>query len=197
MKPNKSKLVAVSYDTAILNDLSCYLMADSITLDQITPDDFLKKESTGNNEFFINLVTKDFELRQRVSEKINNVGYQRFTFVHKSSCIEGADISDGVFVYPNVTVYPSASVSSDVIIQSNSRISHYASVGCGTFIGGLVNISGSSSIGNYCKIYPSTNIVDKISVADNTIIGTGTTIKKSIRKSGTYTKLSDKIKKIN
>jgi len=95
-----------------------------------------------------------------------------------------------------VTLYPDSIIGQDVIVHSNSRISHNSVIGDGCFIGGLVNISGSVKIGKYNRIYPCCNIIDKICICDNVVIGTGSTIKKSIHESGTYSKLSDKIKKI-
>ena len=189
--------VAISFDTTILNDLKQYLKLDFIELKIIDPTEFLNTTQFSSDDMFINLVTKDFGLRKQISEHMSRLKCDRFSFVHKTACIDGAIIEDGCFVYPNVTVYPNANVEQDVIIQANSRISHNVRIQYGTFIGGLVNISGSSNIGKFVKLYPSCNITDKISVADHATIGTGTTLRKNIIESGTYSKLSDKLKKIS
>jgi len=191
------RYVAISFDTAIFNDLKQYLKSDEIELKNIDPTEFLNTTQFSSDDTFINLVTKDFDLRKQISDHMSKSKCERLSFVHKTACVDGAIINDGCFVYPNVTVYPNATVEQDVIIQANSRISHNVRIQRGVFIGGLVNISGSSTIGKFVKLYPSCNITDKISVADYVTIGTGTTLRKNITESGTYSKLSDKLKKIN
>ena len=193
----KHNYVAISFNTAIFNDLKQYLKSDDIELKIIDPLEFLNTTQISSDDRFINLVTKDFSLREEISEHMLRLKCERFTFVHKTACVDGAKISDGCFVYPNVTIYPNATVQQDVIIQANSRISHNVKIQSGTFIGGLVNISGSSNIGKFAKLYPSCNIIDKVSVADYVTIGTGTTLRKNIIESGIYSRFSDKIKKIN
>jgi len=191
------RCVAISFDTAIFNDLKQYLKSDEIKLKIIAPTEFLNTTQVSSDDTFINLVTKDFNLREQISEHMSLLKCKRFSFVHKTACVDGATIEGGCFVYPNVTAYPSATIEQDVIIQANSRISHNVRIQSGVFIGGLVNISGSSNIGKFVKLYPSCNVTDKISVTDHATIGTGTTLRKNITESGTYSKLSDKLKKIN
>ena len=197
MKKMTRSCVAISFDTKIFNDLKQYLKSDEIELKINDPTEFLNTTQFSSDDTFINLVIKDFNLREQISEHMTRLKCDRFSFVHRTACVDGAIINDGCFVYPNVTVYPNATVEQDVIIQANSRISHNVRIQRGVFIGGLVNISGSSTIGKFVKLYPSCNITDKISVADYVTIGTGTTLRKNITESGTYSKLSDKIKKIN
>jgi len=193
----RHEFVAISFETAILNDLTHYLKSKDIKLKYIDPDEFLNTEYFNSEYSFINLITKDFDLRSRISNHITKLGFNRFSFVHESACVDGSQVGDGCFIYPNVTIYPSAAVGQDVIIQANTRISHNATIEFGTFIGGVANISGSSNIGKFSKVYPSCNIADKIRIADHSVIGTGTTVRKNINESGTYSKLSDKIKKVN
>ena len=189
--------VAISFDTAIFNDLKHYLKSDEIELKIIEPPEFLNITESSSDTTFINLVTKDFGLREQISEHMTKLKCDRFNFIHNTACVDGATIGSGCFVYPNVTVYPNATIEEDVIIQANSRISHNVKIQSGVFVGGLVNISGSSTIGKFVKLYPSCNITDKTSVTDYVTIGTGTTLRKNITESGTYSKLSDKLKKIN
>jgi len=197
MNKTKHNYVAISFNTVIFNDLKQYLKPDNIELKIVDPIEFLNTTQINSGDSFINLITKDFNLREKISEHMLKLKCQKFTFVHKTACVEGAKVSHGCFVYPNVTIYPNAIVEQDVIIQANSRISHNVKIRSGVFVGGLVNISGSSTIGKFVKIYPSCNLTDKISVADHAIIGTGTTLRKNITETGIYSKLSDKIKKIS
>lgn len=185
---------AISFDTAILNDLRQY--SDFSEIHAVNPHDFLNQDVADQSKYYINLVTQDFALRKQISHHMNLLRCNRFSVIHKDSCVEGSSIGDGSFIYPNVTLYPKSVIDKDVIIQANSRISHNSNIGEGCFIGGLVNVSGSAKIGNYNKIYPCCNIVDKISICDDIVLGTGSTIRKDILESGTYTELPNKIKKL-
>jgi acetyltransferase-like isoleucine patch superfamily enzyme len=189
------KFFAISFNTSILNDIRHY--SNNIEIHAINPHDFLNQSESDNSKYYINLVTQDFELRKQISQHLTALSNNRFSVVHENSCVEGSEIGDGSFIYPNVTLYPESTIGQDVIVQANSRVSHNSNVGDGCFIGGLVNISGSTEVGRYNKIYPCCNIVDKISICDDVVIGTGSTLRKSIRESGTYSELPNKIRKLN
>lgn len=191
---SKSDFIAISFDTSILNDLKKYSTDFEISV--INPFRFLNGEEIDNSKYYINLVTQDFDLRKQVSHQIDESLCKRFTLIHNRACVEKSEVADGSFIYPNVTLYPNSKLKKDVIVQSNSRISHNVTIGDGCFIGGLVNISGSVNVGSFCKIYPCCNIIDKIEVVDDVILGTGSTIRKNITESGTYSEIPSKIKKI-
>ncbi len=191
---SRNEFFAISFDTSILNDLTQYSNLPEVNV--INPIDFLNQSKVDNSKYFINLVTQDFDLRKQISHHMDTVKCKRFSIIHHQSYVEGSEIGDGSFIYPNVTAYPKSKIGKDVIIQSNSRISHNATIDDGCFIGGLTNISGSVTVGSFCKIFPCCNIVDKVNIVDDVTLGTRSTIRKNITESGTYSELPNKVKKI-
>ena len=75
----------------------------------------------------------------------------------------------------------------DVKLDNQIQIGHNCRIGAHTAIAGCVGIAGSPRIGRYCRIGGSAMIGGHLEIADNVEISGGTTIAKSILKTGTYT----------
>lgn len=183
---SNKNLFAISFDTATYGVLSHFVAEhDGYNLQRIDPLDFLSQQDFPDGSF-VNLVTKDFELRKKISFFMDSNDLSRFTLIHDSSYTNPRDIGPGCIIYPLSSIYPTAILHKDVIVHSNSLIAQLCQIGTGSFVSTNVTIGGSSIIGDYCQLNLSSIIFDKISIVSDTTIGAGSLIRKSIFVPGTY-----------
>jgi len=192
-------LYAVSFDTVTYRDLQYFLDEDNAVnyrLERIDPDHFvsLSDHALGS---YINLVTKDMQLRQRVSEIIEYNNLFRFSLVHKNSYTRAADIGPGCLIYPMVSMYTRATLVNDIIVHSSTMIAHDCYLDTGCYISAGVNIAGTTKLGKFCQIGLAAVIADNITIPNNTIIGMNAMVRKSIVESGVYVnKANDALTKL-
>lgn len=191
--------VAISYDSATYHDLKTYLKHDcNIDLMKFTPEEFFRlpvsffHDPSTRGYQYINLISQDFELREKICRHLDTNQADRFSYVHPSSTVVGATVGQGVFVYPNCVIYPSANVGNDVVIHGQTLIAHQAVIGQGTYISGKVVVAGGTSIGAYCQLGLDATVFDKITIVDHVLIGACSIVKKSILQSGTWATVFNK-----
>lgn len=181
---NKKPLVALSYNTLTFKDLQYWLKTFyNIELSRLDPSDL---QSLSNSNQYINLVTKDISLREKITNSLNDLHLDRFSFIHPTASIDVDLVNAGALIYPNVSVYPNSDIGKDVIIHANSLIAHGVSIGIGTYLSGGVVIGGSSKIGNFCFIGLSSSILDRVQLVSHVVLGANSKVKKNILVSGTY-----------
>ena len=93
-------------------------------------------------------------------------------------------IGDNVEIHSNVCIDRGA-LSNTIIgnrckIDNLVHVAHNVEIGEGTFVIAQSMIGGSSKIGKWCWIGPGVDIINGITVADNTFLGMGTVVIKSI-----------------
>ena len=190
--------VAISYDSATYHDLKTYLKHDhNVDLLRFTPEDFFRLpfsffQDHNTSYQYINLISQDFELREKICQHLDKCQTERFSYVHPSSTVVGATVGQGVFVYPNCVLYPRAVVENDVVIHSQTAIAHQSVVGHGTYISGKVVVAGGTTIGAYCQLGLDATVFDKITIADHVIVGACSIVKKNILQSGTWATVFNK-----
>lgn len=190
-------LFAISFDTATYQMLSHFVKDhDGYTLARIDPLEFLSTKNFPDGAF-INLVIKDFDLREKISFFIDDNDLERFTLIHDFSYVDQTNIGPGCLIYPLAVIYPGAVIHKDVIMHSHSGVAENSQIGAGSFISGDVKICGSSVIGDYCQINVGAIVYDKVTIVSHTIIGAVTIVRKNISVPGTYSSLlKHKIQKI-
>jgi UDP-3-O-[3-hydroxymyristoyl] glucosamine N-acyltransferase len=182
-------LVAISYDTVTFNDLKFYLKHNhSVELTRQDPEEFLKNST--NLSQYINLVIQDFDLRKEINKHLDSNHFDRFTFVHPDSSVQGADIGNGVMIYPGVIIYPDVKIKNDVIVHSATAIGHNTKIESGTYVSGGVIFGGGADIGNNCFIGLRATILDGIKIINDVTVSQGSTIKKDIGLSGVWATIS-------
>jgi NDP-sugar pyrophosphorylase family protein len=190
-KSNKP-LAVVSFDSQTFFMLTEFLKLETNeSVVRIEAEDFLKFPS--DQYQYINLVVKDFELRKKISQKLDECNLQRWTFVSddiRQSSItvdrrKKLTIGDGCFIYPGVWAY-SGSIGNDVIIHSMVKIAENVSIGNGCFFSGGITIAGNCSIGEWCYLGNNLFFIDNVSICDNVRLLPGTNLRKSINQPGTY-----------
>jgi len=177
--------IAISYATNTLLDLQTFLLQEhNISLGSITPEEFLNQSSA--DEQYINLIVQDFDLRERVSKKLDHLQAKRFSFIHPTTFYGAESVAGGIFIYPNCTIYPNTFLEEDIILHSHTLIAHNSTVGQGTFISGSVTIAGSTQIGAFCYFGICSTTIDNLYICDHVRIAAGALLTKSISTPGMY-----------
>lgn len=190
----------MSFDTVTYRDLGHFLTDNNpcgYKLSRLDPYEFLQSDQHSDGHY-INLITREMQLRQLVTEKLDVTDLDRFSLVHDQSYTSGANIGAGCMIYPMVSMYTNTTLVKDNIVHSLTMIAHDCVIGAGSYVSAGVNIGGTTKIGNFCQIGIGAVIFDKINITDHVIIGADTLVCKSIVESGVYINKSksdlDKIK---
>ena len=177
--------IAISYATNTLLDLQTFLLQEhNISLGSITPEEFLNQSSA--DEQYINLVVQDFDLRERVSKKLDHLQAKRFSFIHPTTFYGAESVAGGIFIYPNCTIYPRTFLDQDIILHGQTLVAHNSSVGQGTFMSGGVTIAGSTQIGSFCYFGIHSTAIDNLCICNHVRIAAGALLTKSISTPGMY-----------
>jgi UDP-3-O-[3-hydroxymyristoyl] glucosamine N-acyltransferase len=197
---SSKSITAVSFDTSCFNDLNYCIKQEhpELTLYAINPEEFINAPPDNTTQY-INLVIRDLNLRQQVSEYLDQHNLDRFTFVHPLSTV-WTDIGsqNGSYIGPSVIIQTKVVLENDLFIHALTGIGHKCSIGTGTIICGHTLIGGTTKIGRHCLLNSRSTIYDAVSIVNNTIIGAESTVRKSITDPGVYVTLKNGIlKKIN
>lgn len=116
-----------------------------------------------------------------------NENYEFENFPH----IGGVIIEDNVEIGANTTIdrgtLGNTLLKEGCKIDNLVHIAHNVEIGKHTAIVANVMIAGSTKIGDFCWIAPSSSIRDRVNIPSNTTIGLGAIVVKSVNKSGIYT----------
>jgi UDP-3-O-[3-hydroxymyristoyl] glucosamine N-acyltransferase len=190
------ELVAISYDSATLDDLKILLSQEGRVLQHITPEEFLKIPAPSG--CYVNLITIDMALKKQVTQHLDNINAQRFSFIHPSADVaELNSIGPGVVIGPFVSIYRNAKITKDLVIQAQTVVGHKAVLKTGSYIGPGVIVGGTSEIGEFCYIGMSTTIVDKIKITDFVKTGAAAVIRKDITDPEVYITINNTVKLSN
>jgi acetyltransferase-like isoleucine patch superfamily enzyme len=187
IRQNDKPLRAISYDTRTFGNLKILLNYDEpgIEIDRVTPAEFFKDPDS--NFQYINLVTLDFEEREKISKCLDQHSLSRFSFIDDSfdNPTNSLEYGPGCLILKGVFSYK-AKVGKDCIIHGRVSLAENVVVGDGCFFSGLVTIAGSSTIGNFCFISTNVTIMDNTKITDHVRLLPGMVVRKSISETGTY-----------
>lgn len=125
----------------------------------------------------------DFDLKKEFIRKIKARGGKFMNIIHRT-----AFILDHVTFGEGVSVGPYATISCNVKIGDFSSVGYCAAVGHDVDIENYVHIASFAHIGGFCSIKSGTTIephsiiLPKVSIAEDTHVGAGSLILRSIKK---------------
>ena len=182
---NRKPLVAISFDTVTYRDLKLWLEKFHGTeLLRVEPN---QQHLQFSPEYqYINLVIKDFVLRQEITEFLDREKLDRFSFVHPMTSVDIEIDPIGVMVGPLVAIYSNCKVGSDMIVQTLSVLGHDTCIGKGSYISPNVVVAGTARIGEYCFIGFGSGIFENITIASNVVLGAHALVRHSIDSPGVY-----------
>lgn len=107
--------------------------------------------------------------------------------IHSSAWVDPSSIiENGTVVYPGCVIDAKAVVKANTIINIACTIAHDTEIGKHCFLSPRVAIAGFVKVKECCFIGINATIIDNINIVENTQLGGGTVVVKSIEKSGLY-----------
>jgi sugar O-acyltransferase (sialic acid O-acetyltransferase NeuD family) len=116
-------------------------------------------------------------LRTRFLRIAKEKGFKPCTYISPEAFIgKGVDIGENCFIFEDVTIQRGSKIGNNVTIWTGSSIAHRSVVGDNCFIASHVAISGFCNIGEGCFLGVNSCVSDKITVANDTVIGAGAVV---------------------
>jgi sugar O-acyltransferase (sialic acid O-acetyltransferase NeuD family) len=127
---------------------------------------------------------KNYKDTRKVLKNLN-ISKRRFpTLIHPNISISKySQIGFGSIVYQNSTIGINVKIGDFVNILPNTVINHDTEIGDYTKLNTMCNLGGSVKIGESCYIGSGVNIREKIIIGKNNLIGMGSIVLKSFKKS--------------
>ncbi|WP_338760796.1 acetyltransferase [Bernardetia sp. ABR2-2B] len=170
-------------------------------------DDFQTQESAANKFTLLGKVSdieNDFEVN-KFDEISIAIGYKHLEFkeqiiqillaqniplasiIHPSAYIDSsAKIGKGVTVLPHTTVDAGCEIEDGVLLNTGVCIAHDTKIKTCCFIAPAAALAGFIKIEKRCFIGINSTIIDNISICQDTKIGAGAVVTKSITEKGLY-----------
>lgn len=159
-------------------------------------DDLINIFERGIKNAFVAIGSNN--IRKKLLIKLRNLGFNLINVISKNSMIsETVNLGSGILIMPGAIVNSSSQINDGCIINTNSSIDHDCFVGDYTHIAPGCTIAGSVRIGSKCFLGVGTKVIDGIEIQDETIIGAGSTIIKSMEGNSTIVGTPGKIIKRN
>lgn len=99
-----------------------------------------------------------------------SMGYGFASYIHPDSVVMTNDIGEHCIILHGVTVEPATKICENVVIWSDSHVSHHCSIGAHTFLSGLVGIAGSTTVGEECYLAGKVGVANKRRIGDRCAI---------------------------
>jgi sugar O-acyltransferase (sialic acid O-acetyltransferase NeuD family) len=143
-------------------------------------------------EFFDFLIAiADSKLRRTAAEALSShSGYPINLISKQSNFLDLVAMGHGNIVFPGTTISTDVRLGNFVIINANSYIGHDCTIGSYVTISPCVTVCGNVEIQNDVFIGANTSIIQgtpksKIQIGENSILGIGTNVLKSVSASRT------------
>ena len=119
----------------------------------------------------------DNKTRQKISQKVEAVGFEIVNLIHKSAVVsESAVIEKGVVVMPNAVINAKACIKEGAIINSGAVIEHECVIGKFAHISPNAALAGNVSVGEFTHVGIGSSVIQGISIGKNCIIGAGSVV---------------------
>ena len=127
---------------------------------------------------------KDVNLRKNIADKFMQLGYQFATVVANSAIVsEEVSFERGVQILPGAIINSGVSIGQHAIINSGALIEHDCVIDEFVHVCPRAVICGHVKIENCCIIGPSSVIGIGLKIGENSAVGAGASVVRSIDKS--------------
>jgi sugar O-acyltransferase (sialic acid O-acetyltransferase NeuD family) len=129
----------------------------------------------------------DVNVKEKLYGDLIQAKISIFSFVHKSCYIgERTICGEGLVLLPYAIISCDSKIGNLVFINNGSQIGHDVIIGDFTSIMANVDIGGGAQIGKNVFIGSNAVILPGVKIPDDTRIGAGAVVLKSIKNKGTY-----------
>lgn len=124
----------------------------------------------------------DNATRKKIYEKVVKYGFKVVNLIHPSAVISSSAslAKSGILVMPLVVINAQSKISKGVILNSSCVIEHECEIGEFSHISVGAKIAGNVKIGKLCFLGINSSVLPNLSLADESILGGGALLTKSI-----------------
>lgn len=124
-------------------------------------------------------------VRRRLFRVAKDLGFRCESYVSSRAFVwPNAVIGENCFVFESCVIQHHARLGDDVTMWAGATITHRCVIGNDCFVASGAVINGLTTIGERCFIGANSSIADHLSIADDSVIGMGAVVTKSIEEPG-------------
>ncbi|EAH9850352.1 UDP-N-acetylbacillosamine N-acetyltransferase [Campylobacter upsaliensis] len=137
------------------------------------------------------------EIREKISQKVEQYGFNIVNLIHKSAIISpSAKIAQsGVLIMPRVVINARACIEKGVILNTACVVEHECLVGEFAHISVGSQCAGGVKVGRLCFMGINSAILPNLSLCDESILGGGALLAKDARERGIYVGVPARLRK--
>lgn len=134
----------------------------------------------GSDVFFVNLITRSAEIREKTTIEIIERGGRLTNLIHPGIDLTMTKIGVGLYLQESVILQAGVEVGDNTSIHMNSIIGHESIIGKSVFIAHAVSVSGCCHIND--KVFVGTNatILPRVNIGYASVIGAGAVVTKDV-----------------
>lgn len=133
-----------------------------------------------NENYFVNLITRDCLTRLETSLAISDKGGQFANFIHPSVNLEMVKMGVGNYIQEGVILQANVIIGNNSSVHMGSLIGHESSLGHSVFIAHGGNISGLVKIEDGVFVGAGVTIIPRLTIGHFSFIGAGTVVIKDV-----------------
>ena len=174
-----TKVRMITYpDASLVEDYKSIL--NQCVLEIVSPEDLMAYGSDPDMPHIIG-ITRETQLRDKISNWLDKHDCNRLTFIHPTSTVEqGAYIGPGSFVAPYCHIGSGVVIGNDVMIGPYCMISHRAQIGRSSILHPGVMVAGNARVGARCKLNIRSTILDYRTLEDDVELAACSTATKDL-----------------
>lgn len=124
-------------------------------------------------------------LRRRLVHIVKDLGFRCESYISSRAFVwPNATIGVNCFVFESCVVQHHAQIGDDVTLWAGATITHRTVIGNDCFVASGAVINGMARLGERCFIGANSTIGDHLSIADDSLIGMGAVVTRSIEEPG-------------
>ncbi|EOG9651505.1 UDP-N-acetylbacillosamine N-acetyltransferase [Campylobacter upsaliensis] len=147
-------------------------------------------------DIFISIGTN--EIRAKISQKVEQYGFNIVNLIHKSAIISpSAKIAkSGVLIMPKVVINAKANIGKGVILNTACVIEHECEIGDFSHISVGAKCAGNVKVGKLCFMGINSAILPNLSLCEGSVLGGGALLAKNALKQGIYVGVPAKMREV-
>jgi sugar O-acyltransferase (sialic acid O-acetyltransferase NeuD family) len=124
-------------------------------------------------------------VRSRLFRTVKDLGFRCESYISSRALVwPNAVIGENCFVFESCVVQHHAQLGDNITIWAGATITHRCDIGNDCFIASGAVINGLTRLGQRCFIGANSSIADQLSIADDSVVGMGAVVTKSIEEPG-------------
>lgn len=138
------------------------------------------------SDYYLFAPVTDNKLREKIYNEGIKKGYEFTSYISPNCTNYASSIGKNCFILENNTLQPFTTIGDNVILWSGNHIGHHSIIEDNVFFTSHVVMSGHCHIKNKAFLGVNSTLRDGITIGENSIIGMGSLVTKSVPDNETW-----------